>query len=223
MPKIKLLIADSRIIFRLGIAAALEKTADIKVVSTCASGRETVNRVLKLKPDIVLLDSNIVDFDCFEVTKQLKELTPQVRIIILNQRQSEYQDPISLLNMKVDGYVGEEIHPSNLVNTIYDVATGKKAISPVMGLRMMEELQALQKKNEALSEINLTKREIEILSLVARGLSNNEIAARSYISANTVKAHLSDIMKKLGVPNRQRAAIVAMEKGIITRNDQEGS
>jgi DNA-binding NarL/FixJ family response regulator len=221
MPKIKLLIADSRIIFSLGIASALEKTADIKVVSICASGKETISRAVKLKPDIVLLDSNILDFDCFEVTRQLKELLPETHIIVLNQRNLERQDPISLINMNVDGYVGEEIHPSNLINTIYDVATGKQAISPIMGLRMMKELRALQKKSEALTKINLTKREMEILSLVAKGLSNHEIAVQTYISSNTVKAHLSDIMKKLNVPNRQRAAILATEKGIIARPNPE--
>jgi len=220
MTKIKLLIADRRILYRLGIAAALEKTADIKVVASCATGKETVSRTIRLKPDMVLLDANITDFDCFEVTKQIKAALPGVRIIILNQRNIEYKDPISLLNLDVDGYIGEEIHPINLVNTIEDAAAGKQAISPVMGLRMMEELRALQKKKVALSQIKLTKREVEILTMVAKGLTNQEIAAQAYISTNTVKAHLSIIMKKLDVPNRQRAAILAMEKGIITKTDQ---
>jgi DNA-binding NarL/FixJ family response regulator len=216
---LKLLIADEKILFQLGIIKALEHETDIKVIATCSLGEETVNKTIALKPDVVLISSSITAFDCFEVTKQIRERTEKIRIILICHDNLIYEDPLSLLSLKADSYIKDDVPDNVLVHVIRDVITGHRSISPEMQNRLLEVYQSIQQGNSFFSKQNLSKRQIEILSLGAKGLSNREIAKKLFIAENTVKTQMSVIIKKLNVPNRQRAALLALEKGIIAKSD----
>jgi len=215
MDKIRLLIADSRLMFQYGLQKALEKIGDIKVVASCVSGKDAINTALKLKPNIILLDAYITECNCVEVYQQVKQLLPDVRIIIVNQREIENKDPMLLLKLNSDGYISEDIDPLHLISIIHDISSGMRAISPYMGLKILKAYEAMNKKDKFISQTRLTRREIEVLSLVVQGFTNREISERLFLSINTVKAHLTDIMKKMGAPNRQRVALLAIEKGLL--------
>lgn len=214
---VKLLIADDKPLFQLGIVKALENETDIKVISTCSTGEETVNKSIELKPDVVLLSSSIAAFDCFEVTKQIRERVEKTFIILVCHDNVTQEDPLSLLSLKADSYVKDDVPPNVLVHVIRDIVLGHRSISPEMQEKLLEKYQDAQQGNAFFTKQNLSKRQIQILSLAAKGLSNREIAEQLFIAENTVKTQMSIIIRKLNVSNRQRAALLALEKGIIVK------
>jgi DNA-binding NarL/FixJ family response regulator len=217
MSKTKLLVADSRIIFQLGIREALKQATDIQIVSMCSSGKEALDGANKLIPGIVILEDKITECGCFDFIMNLREISPETKVIIVTSRHVDDEDAINLLNLEVDGYLTDDIDPLHLIDHIRDVVADKRAMSPAMGIRLLDTYLSSKRRNNTVSKIKLTTREEEILSLISKGLSNREISEKLYISINTVKAHTSDIMKKIGAQNRYRAAVFAKENGIIPR------
>jgi two-component system, NarL family, response regulator DegU len=213
---IKLLIADDNPYYKLGMKAAIEReTSDIRVISMCGSGEEALNQTIKIKPDIVILSSDISGFDCFETNRRMRALDKEIRIICLCHENTLHEDPLSLLDLRSDSYIEYGIPLSGLIHTIRHAIGGKRSVSPEMGFRLLEKYQEFQQRNSIRETQNLTKRQIEILSLAAQGLSNREIAEKLFIAENTVKTQMSTIIRKLNMPNRQRAAMYAIEKNII--------
>jgi len=214
--KIKILVADSRIIFVTGLGDVLSKASNIKILSMCSSGEEAVLKASKLKPDIIIVGSNITECNCAEVITRIREQLPNVRIIVITHSKIESsEDPMSLLELRPDGYLADDIDSLHLIETINSINLGKRAISPAMGASILDAYYALRKQQTVTAQLKLTKREVEILSMVARGLTNRDISKIMFISSNTVKVHLSAIMKKFNVSNRWHAALIAKDKGII--------
>jgi DNA-binding NarL/FixJ family response regulator len=212
---IKVLVAHSRIIFQVGLSSILAKTDNIKVVGMCRSGNDAVARAINLKPEIVIVDVDISECNCFEMVKRLREIFPNIRIIIIKPASLEQEGSLPLIDLDAEAYLTDDIDPSRLINVVNDVHEGKKTVSPLIGLNFLAAYNALRLKISSKYQMKITKREIELLSYLAMGLSNQEISAKMFISANTVKVHLSTLMKKLNVPNRQRAVLIAREKGIL--------
>jgi len=219
MERIKVLMADAREIFREGLAKLLEGQPALKVVGTCATGLEAIEKVRQFKPDVVLLDTEISQCDYLETLHRCHELMPRARFIILTHSIQEV-DLVSAIAAGASAFLSKDIKLEELVRDITRVYSGNVIISSPLAARMIEEFKRLEerRKTEKKEELlGLSKRELQVLSLVAEGESNKKIAEALWISENTVKVHLSNILEKLQVNTRQQAAIIALGKGAVSR------
>lgn len=217
MRKTRILLADKREIFREGLFKVLEAQAKFEVVYRCSNGFECVDRAKALKPDIIILDTDIQDCNFIEAIAGIKYVSPQSRIIILTHSEKD-QDLFSALKLGASAYLTKDIKIDDLVNGISRINEGEVIITPPLADKMLQEFANLEEMKEATfadKDYGLSKREVEVLSLVAKGKTNREIAEQLFISENTVKVHLSTILEKMHVRNRQEAAILAIEKGFL--------
>jgi len=219
MQQIRVLIADSNEIFREGLVSVLSRGPHLRVVGVCSTGEETVQKAIELQPDIILLDEYISRVDCFEVTRQIRERELGTHIIIFTQSRREERDPFYIFSAEASGYVDRETESGNLVGIINRVLEGDFFVSPLQGRKLVEELTHLRATREEESRFGLSDREKEVLFLVAKSLTNREIASRLFITENTVKAHLTGILRKMNVNNRRQAAYIAREKGVVPEDD----
>ncbi len=218
MKKVKILLADKREIFREGMSMVLKSQPYFDVVHSCSSGFECVEKTRELNPDVVVLDTEIQDCNFAEAIAGIKSISPQSRIIMLTHSEKD-QDLFSALKLGASAYLTKDIKIEDLVDDILRIHEGEVIVTQPLADKMLQEFATLEKmKESALAGKNygLSNREIEVLSLVARGDTNKEIAEKLYISENTVKVHLSAILEKMHVKNRQQAAIFAVEKGFIS-------
>lgn len=222
MDKIKVLVADAREIFRQGVCRILETQPNLAVICSCHSGQQTVEKARLLKPDVILLDTEIQDFGYIETVRRCHAAVPETRIIILTHSELD-QDLFLAISAGASAYLSKDINVEDLIRNITRVQAGDVIISPPLASRLIEEFSLLEEKKQLTQReqpTNLSKRELEILNLVTKGVTNREIATTLFISENTVKVHMSKILEKLNVNNRQQAAILALEKGIISVNPQ---
>lgn len=218
MLKIKVLLADKRGIFREGLAKILAGEPDIKVVSICSSGLECIRKATELKPDVVILDTEISECDCIEATQCINKLPLAPRILILTHSEED-RDLFSTLRAGARAYMSKDVMAKDLIKAITRVHLGEVIVTPPMAAKLISEFALLEESKEAGQRkygTSLTEREVEVLALVAKGATNKEIGSALFIAVNTVKVHLSRILEKLHVRNRQQAAALAIEKGIVS-------
>jgi DNA-binding NarL/FixJ family response regulator len=226
--KITILIVDDHPLFRDGLHKALELEDDLLVVGEAADGEQALHAVEKLRPAVVLLDINLPTINGLQVARQLKAEFPHVAVVFL----TAYHDSQQVLHaMRAGGsaYCPKDITPDELIEVVREVARGYHIIGT---LRMTPaEVQTWINANvEALSRpymvdsdehyIPLSAREMEILASVTNGMSNKEIANRLNISQQTVKNHMTSILKKLNVQDRTQAAVTALRHGWVRINSQ---
>lgn len=218
MSLIKVLIADDHTLFRRGIASALANQADLEVVGEAADGLEAIAKAKKLTPDVVLMDLNMPNCNGLEATQALQSEMPQVKILVLTVSDSE-ADLFAAVKFGARGYLLKKAEPEELVHAIISVAQGGVMVSPLMATKLLAEFNDLaagvEKATVEQAEAKLSPREGEVLQLVAKGATNKEIADSLFISENTVKTHLQNIMEKLHLANRSQAAAYAVKKGLV--------
>lgn len=223
---ISILIVDDHPLFRDGLQKAVELEQDLVVVGQCPNGEEALRRAIELQPDVILLDINLPDINGLQVTRQLKNDHGDFTIILL----TAYHDSEQVLHAMRAGasaYCPKDITQEQLVNVIRDVADGKY----VVGEQKMDHaglLGWISASIDALAGyavdgdatfVPLSPREMEILQFVTHGLSNKEIANRLRISQQTVKNHMTSILKKLNVQDRTQAAVTALRHGWVRLQD----
>lgn len=215
MKKINVLIADDHALVREGLCKILSTEERIFVAGEAENGRQAVDLALKIKPDVILMDINMPVTNGIEATKIIKNELPEVGVIALTiHDQEEYL--FELIRAGASSYVLKDIRPDLLIQTIIGVANGESFIPPSMTAKMFNEfarLSSLSSRNN--SPQGLTRREVDVLRLVAQGDSNRSIAKKLYISEKTVKNHLTNIFQKLGVEDRTQAAIHAVKSKIV--------
>jgi DNA-binding NarL/FixJ family response regulator len=210
----RILLADDHTLVRNGIASLL-RANNIEVVGEASNGLEALEKTRQLKPDIVLMDIKMPQCNGLEATRLIKAEMPQVKIIILTV--SDEDDVLfEAIKSGAEGYLLKNIKAKEFLALLAGVDKGEAAISPLLAVRIIEEFSRHMKGAKApLSVSELTKREIDVLKLVSKGAPNKEIASTLYISENTVKYHLRNIMEKLHLKNRAQVAAYAVRKGII--------
>ena len=209
--KIRILIADDHHLVRAGIAVLLSGQQDMEVIAEASSGREAVEKVKALSPDIVLMDISMPTMDGIRAAQEILKIAPSMKILMLTQyEQEEYVK--SVMHSGVSGYILKSSLLEDLTNAIRTVQKGKKFITPTVSEKMMDayfgNAGVSLPQNKAK---RLTNREQEILQLVAEGCSNIEISKRLFISVRTVEFHRTNIMEKLGIhdtPNLVKYAIL---------------
>jgi two-component system response regulator NreC len=216
MTKIRVLVTDDHAIVRDGICALLALTGDIEAVGEATNGREALEMVRKLAPDVVLMDIAMPLMDGLEATRRIHKEFPQAKVIVLTQYEDrEYVLPV--IEAGASGFISKTAASSELTSAIRSVYRGDSFLSPSVARLLVEDYREMAKagKSRDVSE-QLTGREREILKLLAEGHSTHEIAQLLVISPKTVERHKTNLMAKLDIHNRLDLFKYALRKGIIT-------
>ncbi len=215
MAKIKVLIADDHAIVREGIKLILSREQDIEIVGEAGNGREALDLVAKLKPQVVVMDISMPEMGGIEATKQVKETWPKVNVLALTMHEDESY-VFQLLKAGASGYVLKRGAAQDLVQAIRSAAKGEAFLYPSVARSVLQDyLKRIESGDNRSRYDGLTDREREILALIAEGLSNQEIAQKLYISIKTVQTHRTHIMEKLDLHNRAQLVRYAIRKGLI--------
>lgn len=229
--RISVLIVDDHPLFRDGLQKALELEDDLTVLGQCQDGEEALNKARALKPDVVLLDINLPSINGLQVARQLKSERPEVAVVMLTAYHDS-QQVLHAMRAGASAYCAKDVTPTKLIEVIRTAASGMY----VVGEERMDErtLHSWITQNvEAITGsytsdpnehfLPLSPREMEILQYVTNGLSNKEIATRLGISQQTVKNHMTSILKKLNVQDRTQAAVTALRHGWVRIHDNWGN
>lgn len=220
---IRLLIADDHAMVRRGLQVFLATQPDIEMIGEAANGKETLERAQLLNPDVVLMDLNMPLLNGIETTARLAKEQPHMKVIVLTSF-IDNDHVLPAIRAGAKGYLLKDIEPEDLVAAIRRVHQGQVELHPdAAGLLMThvtttegaDEDSESGDPNETLLLDKLTRREQEVLQLIASGMNNREISEALYITEKTVKTHVSHLLDKLGVADRTQAAIYALKHGIV--------
>lgn len=211
---IKIILADDHALLRQGIRNVLELDPDLQVIGEAGDGEETIRLVAELKPDVVLLDINMPDMNGIEVTKRVCLKSPRTRIIILTMHDDETY-VAEVIKAGAMGYLLKEVEPSMLVNAIRTVNDGEAVIYPSLAKKLFGRIGVLGGQQGKEQPQGLTLREIEVLELICKGMSNHGIATALFLSEKTVKNHLTNIFRKLDVNDRTQAVLYALKHKLV--------
>jgi len=218
--KIRLVLVDKEEIFREGLTKLLESAPDIEVVCTCRTGLEAVGSAHKHQPDIILIDTELLECSGVELVQRIHKELPKTNIIVLSHSEID-GDLISAARAGAKAYLSKDVSIENLIRAIILVAEGGVVVSPPMATRLLQDFNFLEEGKDATKLVTLlSKREQAVLSLVAQGFTNREIATTLVICENTVKVHLRNIMEKLHAHTRQQAVSLVGGKGLLPRVTQ---
>jgi DNA-binding NarL/FixJ family response regulator len=214
---IKILLVDDHSLMREGMVAMLRDVEDIEIVGSIASGEEAVNLVDQVKPDIILMDIMLKGMTGIEATRWIKERSPSIKIILISMEVSK--DYISAgIKSGVDGYLHKDSEKATLIDAIRMVHHGGRYFNEAITSLVFEDFYKHEKtgkpKEKKISQ-DLTKREHEILELVAEGKSNREVGETLFISVKTVETHKTHILEKLGLRNTAELVKYAIKNNII--------
>lgn len=214
---LRIMIVDDHELFRRGIQMVLEQENDLEVVGEATDGEQAVSKAEELTPDVVLMDVRMPKRSGIEATRKIKELVPSVKILMLTVSDQE-EDLYEAIKAGASGYLLKEISEEDVADAIRSVWTGQSRISPAMASKLLNEFQAMSKRaeeREAVHTPRLTEREMEVLRLVAKGMNNRDIAKELFISENTVKNHVRNILEKLQLHSRMEAVVYAVREKLL--------
>jgi DNA-binding NarL/FixJ family response regulator len=214
---IRVLIADDQALFRRGLYVVLGTEDYIEVVGEAANGEEAVALAAEMVPDVVLMDVRMPRMNGIEAARLIRADNPGTKIVMLTVSDDE-DDLYEAVKAGANGYLLKEISVEEVAEAIRAVVQGQSLISPMMASKLLSEFNALAKKAEDRQQYpapTLTTRELEVLKLVAKGMSNREIADALYISENTVKNHVRNILEKLHLHSRMEAVIYAVRERLL--------
>jgi len=215
---IKVLVVDDHPVFRHGLISVLEKLPDFQVVGQASNGVEAVVEAREHQPDVVTMDIRMAGGSGVESTAAIRQTLPQVKVLMLTVSDKD-DDLFAAIKAGAKGYMLKSAELDELVEAIKLVARGEAIISPSMATRLLEEFRQSGGSRADTGLDKLSRREREVLQLVAQGASNKEIALKLFISETTVKAHLRSILEKLHVKNRAEAVAKATAKGLFSPQD----
>lgn len=219
---IRILIADDHALLRQGIRNVLEFEKDFVIVAEAGDGEEAVSRSGECLPDVALIDINMPKLNGLEVTKRIRESFPSVRVIILTIHDDESY-VVEVVKAGAAGYLLKDVEPGMLIKAIRTVYDGESFIYPTLAKKLFGEITRLEGEKRLGTanllqhgrEERLTLRELEVLQLIAKGLSNQEIASQLFLSEKTVKNHLTNIFRKIDVNDRTQAVLYAIKNKIV--------
>lgn len=209
---ITILLADDHTLFREGLRALFDSVADTAVAGEATTGAEAVHQAEKLQPDVVLMDIQMPDMNGIEATRQIVQTSPHIGVIIVTMFEDD-ESLFAAMRAGARGYVLKGADQDEMLRAIRAVARGEALFGPAIAARLMTFFNRSNPPAVAIFP-DLTERELEVLQLLARGLSNQEIADRLVISVKTVRNHVSNIFSKLQVVDRVQAVIRARNAGL---------
>jgi DNA-binding NarL/FixJ family response regulator len=218
---LRVLIADDQALMRAGFRMILGAEPDLEVVGEATTGHEAVVEVARLRPDIVLMDVRMPEMDGIEATRRLLDGNGDTQVVMLTTfDMDEYV--YEAFRAGASGFLVKDVPPEQLIAGIRSVASGDALLAPSVTQRLIQEFvrrppDGIRTPSPELSR--LTAREVEVLRMVARGLSNGEIATELFVSETTVKTHVAHLLSKLGVRDRVQAVVFAYESGVVAPSD----
>jgi DNA-binding NarL/FixJ family response regulator len=216
---IRVLIVDDHALFRRGLEMVLAEEHDIELVGEASDGAEAVERAGEALPDVVLMDIRMPKSSGIEACRAMKEVAPSAKIVMLTISDEE-EDLFEAIRAGASGYLLKDIPYDEVADVVRAVHGGQSLINPSMAAKLLTEFAALAKRDgeeraEQVPAPKLTEREMEVLRLVARGMNNRDIAKELFISENTVKNHVRNILEKLQIHSRMEAVMVAVREKLI--------
>ena len=219
MAKITILIADDHAVLREGMRRLLEQESDMEVIGEANDGEEAVKMAAELEPDVILMDIVMPKLSGVEATRLIKKAKPSSCILILTAY-SDIRYILGLLEAGASGYLLKSARSDEIVGAIRAVRSGESVLDSLATRKLLERVVSLTKDSEEDKERGqLSPREIEILRLAARGMSNRDIAVKLELSMRTVKAHLSNIFNKMRCSSRTEAIVKGFREGYVSLDD----
>ena len=211
---IRLLLVDDHAVVRSGLRMMLENEADAEIVGEASSAGEAIEAVMRLKPNVILMDIGLPDLSGIDATREIKRRVPEVAIVALTIHEDE-EYFFKMLEAGASGYVPKRAAPEELLTAIRAAASGQVYLYPSLAKLLVRDFLDGGRAASAESASDLTEREQEVLTFLAEGVSNEEIAASLVISPKTVARHRENIMRKLNLHSRAELVRYAIRKGII--------
>jgi DNA-binding NarL/FixJ family response regulator len=211
---IRVLVADDQSMVRAGFRMLLSGEEDIEVVAEASNGLEAVDKAARFHPSVVLMDIRMPELDGLEATRRILEGDQQARVLVLTTFDlDEYI--YEALSAGASGFVLKDDPPEQLIAAIRTVAAGDALLSPAITRRVIKQFTRMQRSGAPQGLDELTDRELEVFRLIARGLSNGEIAEELFISDTTVKTHVTHVLRKLDLRDRVQAVVLASRSGLF--------
>ncbi|MBI2852171.1 MAG: response regulator transcription factor [Chloroflexi bacterium] len=219
MERIRVLVVDDHALFRRGVTAILADSDSLCVIGEAADGFEAIEKAKNLAPDVIVMDLHMPCLSGLQAIQALQAKMPQIKILVLTVSEME-SDLIAALKFGASGYLLKKVDPDDLIFAVHHIAQGGVIISPLIATALLGEVKRSPGAQEEAGspDTGLSQRESEVLQLVADGKSNKEIAESLYISENTVKSHMHNIMEKLHLANRSQAVAYALKMGLVRQN-----
>ncbi len=223
MAKVKVLLVEDHTMTRLGLQMVLEKAENIEVVGEAADGKKGVEAAKELLADVILMDIGLPILDGIEATRLIKEQGIQSKVLIYTSRDCD-EDVFSALSAGADGYIMKGASEKQLISAITAVSEGIAWLDPAIAKLVLANIQKQKPKDNKnydtqnslkYKEYNLTKREYEVLCLIAEGLDNQEIADKLVVSLSTARAHVHNVLGKLYVADKHKATVLAYREGLV--------
>lgn len=219
---LKILLVDDHLIFRRGVASILtstKATGQIELIGEASDGHEAIEQARKLKPDLVLMDIHMPRMDGIQAARQIKAELPGVKIVMLTVSDDD-QDLFNAIKSGADGYLLKNLSSNELLEALKSIQAGEAAISSPLATRILKEMArpttaASATRTSPKDKEILTDRELEVLNMASRGLTNKEIASALTIAENTVKNHMRNVLEKLHFQNRTQAVAYALREGLV--------
>ena len=204
---VQVVIADDHPVVRSGMHQMLETADDIEVVAEVATGHEAIRVAGRHRPDVVVMDLRMPDLDGVTATAEIRRRYPEVHVLVVTTYDTD-ADILAAIDAGATGYLLKDARPEDLYSAVRAAARGETTLAPKVASRVLDQMRGAD-------PTALTRRELEVLQLVAAGHPNREIASRLHIGQATVKSHLVHIFAKLGVDDRTHAVTAALERGIL--------
>lgn len=210
---IRILIVDDHTMVRDGISTMLQRQPDFEVVGEASNGKEGLEQAERLRPDLILMDLRMPEMDGVEAMRQIRLILPGVDFLVLTTFDTD-EYIFDAVEVGAKGFLLKDTSRDELFNAVRAVSKGNSYFQPDIGSRLADQFAALRKGGGHVAD-TLSEREREVLSLIAKGKANKEVATELSLSESTVKTHVSNIFSKLGVNDRTGAVTTAIQKGII--------
>jgi len=216
---VSILIVDDHEVVRNGIRSYLETIKDFDVVGEAESGEKAIRMVSELIPDIVLLDLIMPGMDGVETTRQIKKISPRTQVVVL----TSYHEDVHIfpaLKAGAISYILKDMKMEKLADALQRAVRHEVTLHPLVAERVLQNIRGDDSEEPALFT-ELTERELDVLRLIAKGMTNSQIAENLVISENTVKGHVSNILSKLHLADRTQVAVYAWQRGIVNREQMK--
>jgi DNA-binding NarL/FixJ family response regulator len=220
---VRVLVVDDQALFRRGLVVVLSASSDVEVVGEAADGEEAVALAQELKPDVVTMDVRMPRLSGVEATRHIRRVLPGTEVLVLTVSDDE-DDLYEAVKAGANGYLLKEIAVEEIAETVRAIVQHQAPVSPSMTSKLLTEFRSLARRASEREELlppELTDREMQVLRLIAQSRSNKEIAAALFISENTVKNHVRNILEKLHLHSRMEAVTYAWRKCLLDPRDSE--